>query len=309
MQLNYAYLIAAMAAALFALAWPAIKDQMYLTHDWKRPMKVLSGVLHEELGMAYLGQKMMGQGTPIPIVQQGPNAGQIDINALVGMLVDQRKDYVYDTLNFAPGSTVQSAPYRMFQVPIGGQDPYNNNAVKTELETNMRSAGQFSAPYDFILNNLGFYIVAGAELFDITTLMNTAWFQFTILGKVQWMGHLQRHPSGMGITGMSTVTAQQNWLNGLADPKAIWWFGDWKKYIPPLTNFQLQLQFPESYSQLYNASTTSSGNLPAGVRAKIFDSGLLSATTSLPTFLSQALGGNGLKLICLMNGISNGPVQ
>ena len=48
--------------------------------------------------MPYMGQSKMGQGNPIPV---NPSTGQLDINALVGMLVDQRKDYVYDTLEAA----------------------------------------------------------------------------------------------------------------------------------------------------------------------------------------------------------------
>ena len=254
---------------------------------------------------AYLGKTTTGQGTPIPVTP----SGQIDINSLIGQLVDQRKDYVYDTLTFAPGATVTSQPYRLFQVPIGQADPYNGSQTKTEQETNMRSQGQFSAPYDFVLNNLGFYVLAGAELFDISTLFNMGWFEFKILQKTMFMGHLQRHPSGMGISGMSTQTAQQNWMNGIADPKAIWWFGDWKKYIPPLTSFTLNINFSETYAQFYNAATVTSTNLPATVKAKLFDSAVLSATTNLPTFLPASLGVQGLKLLVIMNGLSNGPVQ
>ena len=136
----------------------------------------------------------------------------------------------------------------MFQVPIGQQDPYNGSQTKTEQETNMRSTGQFSAPYDFILNNLGFYVLAGANVFDIATIFNQGWFEFKILQKQQFMGHFQRHPSGMGVTGMTTATSQQNWINGIADPKAVWWFGDWKKYIPPLTSFTLNINFQRDVS-------------------------------------------------------------
>jgi hypothetical protein len=255
--------------------------------------------------MAYLGKTVMGQGTPIPMT---PN-GNIDINALVGQLVDQRKDYVYDTLKLAPGATVTSQPYRMFQVPIGAVDPYNGQQTKTEQETNMRSAGQFSAPYDFIMNNIGFYLLAGADVFDIKTLFNLGWFEFKILQKQMFMGHFERHPSGMGVTGETTVTGQQNWINGIADPKAIWWFGDWRKYIPPLTSFVLNINFSETYAQFYNAATITSANLPAEVKAKLFDTGVLTATTSLPTLLPATAGGNGIQLLCILNGISNGPVQ
>lgn len=247
----------------------------------------------------------MGQGTPIPMSP----SGNIDINALVGQLVDQRKDYVYDTLTLAPGATVTSQPYRLFQVPIGQQDPYNGSQTKTEQETNMRSTGQFSAPYDFILNNLGFYVLAGADIFDISTLFNMGWFEFKILQKQQFMGHMQRHPSGMGISGMSTVTSQQNWINGIADPKAIWWFGDWKKYIPPLTSFSLNINFSETYAQFYNTTSVTGTSLPATVKAKLFDTAFLGSTATLPTLLPASLGGNGIKLLVIMNGISNGPVQ
>lgn len=302
---RFAYLTFLALVAMAALAWPAVKDKLYMREDWRRPLAILGGVINEDLGMAYLGKERMGQGTPIPMT----SSGNIDINALIGQLVDQRKDYVYDTLTLAPGATVTSQPYRMFQVPIGQQDPYNGSQTKTEQETNMRSTGQFSAPYDFILNNLGFYVLAGADVFDIQTIFNMGWFEFKILQKQQFMGHFQRHPAGMGITGQSTVTSQQVWMNGIADPKAIWWFGDWKKYIPPLTSFSLNINFSETYQQFYNASTTTSTSLPATVKAKLFDSGVVSAVGTLPTLLPAANGGNGIKLLCIMNGISNGPVQ
>lgn len=255
--------------------------------------------------MPYLGQTKMGQGTPIPI---NPTTGDIDINALVGMLTDQRKDTVYDTLTLLPGTTVTSQPYRMFQIPIGQTD-FQTGQVKTELETNMRSQGMFSPPYDFIMNNLGFYLSIGADLFDVSTLFSFAWFEFKILQKSQWLGHLQRHPSGMGISGMSTTTTQQNWINGIADPKAVWHFGDWRKYIPPQVNFSLNVNFSETYAQLFNAATITSANLPANIKAKLFDTGILTSTATLPTFLPASAGGNGIKLIAIMNGISNAPVQ
>src|SRR5437868_3315231 len=95
----------------------------------------------------YLGKSTTGRGTPIPV----DSRGNLDINALIGQMVDRRKTYVYDTLKLPPGATVASTPYRFFQTPIGQPDPYNNNAVKTELETNMVSTGMFNPPYDMII--------------------------------------------------------------------------------------------------------------------------------------------------------------
>lgn len=256
--------------------------------------------------MAYLGNRNMGQGTPIPV---DPRTGQMDINSLVGLLVDQRKDYLYDTLVLAPGATVTSQPYRLFQVPIGQSDPYNGNQTKTLNETNMRSAGFLAPPFDFIVNNLGFYIQIGANLFDIGTLMTMGRFEFSILQKVMFQGHFQRHPSGMGVTGMSTKTTEANWINGIADPKAVWHFDVWRKYIPPQVNFGLNIIFEETYAQLYNTTSITGTSLPASVKAKLFDNGPLTATASLPTLLPASTGGEGLRIMAILNGVSNGPVQ
>ncbi len=302
MNLNFGITALLLFAAVLALAWPALKDKLYMREDVRHSLMPLA-FLSSEWGMAYAGKMVMGQGTPVPLT----SSGDIDINALVGQLVDQRKDYVYDTLKLAPGTTVTSQPYRLFQNPIGQGDPYNGNQTKTEQETNMRSGGFFSPPYDFIMNNIGFYFLVGTELFDIQTVMNLCWFEFKILQKQQFMGHLQRHPSGMGLTGESTATSQQNWINGIADPKAVWHFGDWRKYIPPQVNFSLNINFTETYAQYYNAATSAS--LPAVVKTRLFDTGQLTTTATLPTLLSQAAGGNGIQLLVILNGISNGPVQ
>jgi hypothetical protein len=72
---------------------------------------------------------------------------------------------------------------------------------------------------------------------------------------------------------MTTQHGQQNWMNGIADPKAIWWFGDWKKYIPPLTSFSLNINFSETYAQFYNAAAST--GLPASIRTELFDSGVV----------------------------------
>src|SRR5271157_2221332 len=128
----------------------------------------------------YLGAKSTGTGKPIPV---NPQTGQLDINALIGQMVDRRKTYYYDTLKLAPGSTVNNTPYQFFANPIGTPDPYNGNIVKTDLETNMTSPRMFNPPYDCIVNNLGFYFAVGTRLFDMEQIMNFAWFEFKILEK------------------------------------------------------------------------------------------------------------------------------
>jgi hypothetical protein len=246
---------------------------------------------------SYLGQSKTGSGKAIPVFTQGPMAGQIDINALIASTLDRRKKYFHDMLKLAPGATVANTPYLMFQVPLGAQDPYNGNIAKTMLETNMRSGGMFNPPYDLIVNNLGFKFNEDVLLFDMEQLLKLCWFDFKILEKTMWDGGLWRHPPGAGVSGATSATSEAAWNNGIPEPGAIWWFGDYKKYIPPLVNFSLTLNFPESYNTFFNS------NLPANVAAQG------TAGTNLPTLASQAKGSNGVQLDCILNGLSDGPVQ
>ena len=241
-----------------------------------------------------MGQTQTGSGQPIPVI---PGTGQIDINALIGQMLDRKKMYFYDTLKLPPGTVISNTPYQFFFNALGQPDPYNGNTVKTELETNMESQGMFTPPYDLILFNLGFLIFG--NLADIQTLVKLTWFEFKILGKRQFAGSLLRHPSGMGIEGFSTRTSESFWNNGMPMPSATWQFGDYKKYIPPMVKFSLTLNAPESYTNYYNGTT----NLPADVNNQNVTG------TNLPTLLTQAQGGNGLIIVPIMNGLSDGPVS
>jgi len=225
-----------------------------------------------------------------------------DINSLLGGIVDRKKWYWYDTLKFTPGSTFSSTAYNFFATPQGAADPYNSSAVKTLLETNLvGQGGQFSSPYDLVLTNLGFNFAADNNLYDIVQVMKYGYFEFKILEKTFFKGHLWRHPPGAGITGATSNTSESSWLNGTADPGAIYYFGQWSKYIPPLTSFYLTLQFFETVGVAMTGSTT--GTLGAKATAAG------QSAAALPTLLTTAQGGNGIWLIGIMNGLSDGPVQ
>lgn len=245
----------------------------------------------------YLGANRTGAGQPIPVNQ---TTGVVDINALIGQMVDRRKIYFYDTIKLAPGATVTNTTYQFFQQGLGQPDPYNGNLPKTLLETNVQGqGGQFSPPYDCIIFNLGFFFWWDNRLFDITQICKLGWFEFKILEKRMWWGHLQRHPAGMGLSGYTTQSNESIWTNGQPVPEQVWYFGDYKKYIPPLVHFELNLNFPETYNQYYNS------NLPANVTATL-GSGI---GTSLPTLEAAGPGGNGIQLVAIMNGLSDAPVQ
>lgn len=258
-------------------------------------MAVLAG---GRVAGSYLGAKQTGAGQAIPTIQSGPMAGQLDINALINQMVDRRKTYIYDTLKLAPGATVATTPYQFYKNPIGQADPYNGTQIKTDVETNMTDTGKFNPPYDMILNNLGFLFNADARLFDIIQIVKMGWFEFKILEKRMWSGHLWRHPPGAGFSGYTTNSSEGVWNNGVPEPGAIWRFGDYMKYIPPMVGFSLTLNFPETYNTYYNS------NLPADVTTNLGAVG-----TSLPQITAAGGGGNGIQLIAFMNGLSDGPVQ
>jgi hypothetical protein len=229
-------------------------------------------------------------------------ASSADINALLGGIVDRKKWYWYDTLKFAPGAQTVTTPYSWFATAQGQSDPYNNNAIKTFLETNIvGQGGQFSSPYDMVMTNLGFYFTPDAKLYDITQILKYGYFEFKILEKTFFKGHLWRHPPGAGLSGATSQTTESVWNNGVPDPGAIYYFGQWSKYIPPLTTFSLTLTFFESVGVA--TSGTAGGTLPASAVAA-GQSG-----SNQPTLLTQGQGGNGLFLIAFMNGLSDGPVQ
>ncbi len=54
---------------------------------------------------SYLGATQTGGGKPLPVT----SSGALDINALVGQVVDRRKYYFYDTLKLAPESSKPNA--------------------------------------------------------------------------------------------------------------------------------------------------------------------------------------------------------
>jgi len=247
--------------------------------------------------------------TPQQVAAAGIKAGQsgnpADINALLGGIVDRKKWYWYDTLKLAPGTTVSTNPYTFFSVALGQNDPNNNNVQKTYLETNIAPpGGQFSSPYDIVLTNLMFYVDPLTTLYDIDQIFKFGYFQFTILEKVFFKGHLWRHPAGAGLTGATTQTTQSIFNNGTPDPRSIYYFAQWSKYIPPLTGFALTLQFFETVGiATAGTNTATSAQLPA------LNTFFGQSASALPTLNTAAQGGQGMWLIAGMNGLSDGPVQ
>jgi hypothetical protein len=101
--------------------------------------------------------------------------------------------------------------------------------------------------------------------------------------------------------GATSNTSEAVWNNGVPDPGAIYYFGQWSKYIPPLTTFGLTLQWFQTVGLATQGSNTATLGASATAAGQ--------SAASLPTFLTASQKGNGVWLQAFMNGLSDGPVQ
>ncbi len=228
--------------------------------------------------------------------------GALDVNSLIAGMVDRTPWQFYDTLKLAPGATV-SNQYIMFQNAKGQQDQYNGSQVKTFVETNMQSGGQFNPPHDLLLQCIGFEVFGDSRLYDIFQVFKYSYFELTIDEKVFFRAPLDFYPSGTGITGMSTQSTESAWNNGTPNPYATRRFDKFSRYIPPLMNFNVTVFFPETLGQATNTAVGATTNLtPAQVTAG-------QTAAALPILLTQGQGGAGLWLKCILDGLTDRSVQ
>ncbi len=75
-----------------------------------------------------------------------------------------------------------------------------------------------------------------------------------------------------------------------------------------MVNFSLTLNFPETYNLFFTGTAAGTAtSIPAVINTELTAAGLTG--TSLPAIKAQGRGGNGIKLIAFMNGLSDAPVQ
>lgn len=196
-----------------------------------------------------------------------------DINSIMAGWVDRGPWQYWDTLVVAQAVTLDSS-YQFFSVPVGGQDPITST-TKTKLETNMQRGNQFPPPRCLVLQQLGAYFASSMLKADIDAILNGGYLEFRIDEKIFYEGPLWNFPAGVGLSGMSTKTAESAWINGLPAPQYTRRYGDFAKYIAPLQQFSLELKFPGTP----------------------------------PTLATTAAGGVGLRLIKILDGLTDRAVQ
>ena len=75
----------------------------------------------------------------------------LDINALLGQIVDRRRDALYDRVRLRCGQWMP-CNIPLFCVPVGQPDPLNMPHLKYFNDTNMVIAGMLPVPHDMIIS-------------------------------------------------------------------------------------------------------------------------------------------------------------
>ena len=166
-----------------------------------------------------------------------------DINSIMAGWVDRGPWQYYDTLRSA-SSTQLAAQYSMFATPIGQGDPYYGNVAKTKVITNMQRGNQFPPPRCLVIMQLGFYFSSQMVKPDIDLILDNAYIEMKIDDKIYFEGQIWQFPCGVGLAGVSTQSGTAVFTNGLPTLDATRRYGEYSKYIAPLQQFSLTVNFP-----------------------------------------------------------------
>lgn len=162
-------------------------------------------------------------------------------NAIMGDWVDRGPWQYWDTITFTGGAQV-AAQYSPFSVPIGAQDPLTS-LTKTKLQTNMVRGNQFPPPRCLLLISIGFYFSSQMLKADIDKILDSCYMEFRIDDKIFHEGQLWQFPAGAGLTGTTTLSGESVYHLGLPAPQYMRRYGDWAKYIAPIQQFSMNINF------------------------------------------------------------------
>jgi hypothetical protein len=181
-------------------------------------------------------------------ILDGQEAQGKNTNAIMAGWVDRGPWQYWDTVDNAtglPGAPGQALPsqYSVFSVYIGQQNPLTN-LTKTKLETNMVRGNQFPPPRCLLLMQLGFYFSSRMLKSDIDLILDNSYIEFKIDDKIFHEGQIWQFPAGVGLTGVTTNSGESVYTNGLVSPCFTRRYDAWSKYIAPLQQFSLTINFP-----------------------------------------------------------------
>lgn len=164
-----------------------------------------------------------------------------DTNSIMQGWVDRGPWQYWDTVTFAANAAV-AQQYNPFSVPIGAQDPLTSQ-TKTKLQTNMTRSNQFPPPRCLLLIAIGFAFSSTMTKADISAILNSCYMEFRVDEKIFHEGPLELFPSGTGLNGVTQNSGESSYFLGLPSPASQRRYGDWAKYIAPLQQFSMVLNF------------------------------------------------------------------
>lgn len=180
-----------------------------------------------------------------------------DINSIMAGWVDRGPWQYWDTVRQAP-STALLAQYSPFSIPIGTQDPFSSIA-KTKLITNMVRGNNFPPPRCLVIMQVGFLFSPQMVKPDVDLVMDNAFIEVRIDDKIFFEGQIWQFPAGVGEAGFTTQTGQSAITNGFPSLEATRRYGEYSKYVAPLQQFSMVINFAGTPPTLSSTIVTGGG--------------------------------------------------
>ena len=177
-----------------------------------------------------------------PVILSADQAQGKDTNSIMQGWVDRGPWQYWDTITFAAATQV-NAQYSPFSVPIGSLDPLSSPNVKSKLQTNMQRGNQFPPPRCLLLIAIGFVFSPSFTKADINKITDGAYMEFRIDDKIFHEGPLELFPGGAGVFGVTENSGESSYYYGFPTPQTMRRYGDWAKYIAPLQQFSMTINF------------------------------------------------------------------
>src|ERR1039458_8248549 len=165
-------------------------------------------------------------------------------------LVDRGPWQYWDDIYFA-NATVVPPQIQVFQNAIGQINPQGaiggptNGVAKTKLQTNLtrNASNGLPPPRCLLLLAIGFEFSSNFLKPDIDAILNSCYMEFRIDDKIFHEGWLVTFPAGAGLMGVTQNSGESVYTCGFPAPQAQRRYADWAKYIAPLQQFSMVLNF------------------------------------------------------------------
>lgn len=199
--------------------------------------------LFSEKKSTYLGA------TGSSVIPRDPKTGQLDINSLIGQMVDRHRDGLYDRVSLAAGVPTPRV-IECFQKGVGPD--------KSWIDTNMEGHGQLNAPFDIIVNRfLMVFHPGGSWADELLFLRNYTW-ELWVLRKCLQRHFLLEFSVKGNIADVIRKFGSEDCKGTLERFVVPYAYNlcDLSRYIPPLTAFKVCLVgepfIPKQGMELYS---------------------------------------------------------